>query len=173
MAEDRLTTAQLKEVDTILTVLGAYPDGLVKAALKRRNAHRRGERIAGGWKIHTGQGEPDLKLGNSMRIGNLWYTRERPAVPAAAAPSGMGYQPVNGRVPTNPTSESRHPKSKTDLSMKPTDKRCPVCGEDMAWEPICPGCTLGRMGFRGRYVCMDDFDHTFYVTKPGLELPNQ
>ena len=62
---------------------------------------------------------------------------------------------------------------KEDLSMECTDKRCPVCGEVMAWEPICPGCALGKIGFRGRYVCMDDFDHTFYVTKPGMELPNR
>lgn len=62
---------------------------------------------------------------------------------------------------------------KTDLSMKPTDKKCPLCGEVMAWEPICPGCKLGRQGFKGRYVCMADFDHTYYMLQEGLDLPNR
>ena len=57
--------------------------------------------------------------------------------------------------------------------MKPTDRVCPLCGEVMAWEPICPGCALGRMGFAGRYVCMDDFAHEFYVLRDGIELPNR
>lgn len=63
--------------------------------------------------------------------------------------------------------------TKTDLSMKPTDKICPLCGEVMAWEPICPGCKLGKQGFKGRYVCMAEWDHTFYMTRDGVDLPNR
>lgn len=64
-------------------------------------------------------------------------------------------------------------KPKTDLSMKPTDKICITCGGTLAFEPICPGCKLGRQGFTGRYVCMEDMDHEFYILKEGVILPNQ
>ena len=37
-----------REIDTILTILSAYPRDWVKTALRRRNAHLRGERIAAG-----------------------------------------------------------------------------------------------------------------------------
>ena len=64
-------------------------------------------------------------------------------------------------------------KQKTDLSMQQTDKACIYCGGALAWEPICPGCRLGKLGFRGRFVCMDDMDHEFYVLREGVVLPNQ
>jgi len=64
--------------------------------------------------------------------------------------------------------------SKQDLSMKKTDKQCPLCGEMMVWEPVCGGCKLGKIGFGGRYVCMDDMTHEFYVLRQGVEsLPNR
>ena len=174
-----MTEAEVKQIDTILTILSAYPRDQVKSALKSRNAHQRGERIAAGWQIYTGEGEPPAESGDRMRIGSLWYTRERPATPERPMPGDIRTDATNGttRNPQlatrNAEPATRNSQPATDLSMKPTDKRCSVCGEVMAWEPICPGCTLGRMGFRGRYVCMDDFDHTFYVTKPGVELPNR
>lgn len=64
-------------------------------------------------------------------------------------------------------------RPKTDLSMKPTDRICITCGGVMAYEPICPGCRLGKLGFKGRYVCMEDMDHEFYVLREGIVLPNQ
>lgn len=74
---------------------------------------------------------------------------------------------VESQPPPDPS------KPKTDLSMKPTDKVCITCGGVLAWEPICPGCKLGKSGFVGRYVCMEDMDHEFYVLREGLVLPNQ
>lgn len=174
-----MTEVELKQIDTILIILSAYPRDLVNAALKRRNAHQRGERIAAGWKIFTGDGEPPAEAGDRMRIGSLWYTRTRPPAPERPMPAAPSVA-TSERASANPQPATRNAEPATrnsqpatDLSMKPTDKRCPVCGEVLAWEPICPGCALGKMGFRGRYVCMDDFDHTFYVTKPGMELPNR
>jgi hypothetical protein len=64
-------------------------------------------------------------------------------------------------------------KPKADLSMQPTDKICIECGGTLAYEPICPGCRLGRLGFKGRFVCMEDMDHEFYVLREGIILPNQ
>lgn len=64
-------------------------------------------------------------------------------------------------------------RPKTDLSMKPTDRVCITCQGTLAYEPICPGCRLGKLGFKGRYVCMDDMDHEFYVLREGVVLPNQ
>lgn len=69
--------------------------------------------------------------------------------------------------------EPAQEKRKTDLSMKMTDKICITCGGQMAYEPICPGCKLGRHGFKGRYVCTEDMDHEFYVLRDGIILPNQ
>lgn len=157
-----------REIDTILTILSAYPSDLVKTALKRRNAHLRGERIAAGWKVYTGIGEPPDEAGDRMQLGGLWYVRPRLVPPGPPQPSAAD----KAVAASDRAAAAGGRQSKSDLSMKPTDKICPLCGEVMAWEPICPGCALGRMGFKGRYVCMDDFDHTFYVTKPGLELPN-
>jgi len=157
-----------RQIDTILTVLSAYPREVVKAALKRRNDHQRGERIAAGWRIFRGSGEPPAEAGDRMRGGSLWYTRERPATPPIATTGGTR-SVAAGSANESGSGATR----KTDLSMKPTDRKCPTCGEVMAWEPICPGCALGRLGFAGRYVCMDDMSHEFYVTKPGVELPNR
>lgn len=154
-----------RQIDTILTFLSAHPRDQVMSALKRYNTHLRGERIAAGWRIFAGTGEPPAEAGDRMKIGSLWYVRERPVTPERPTPGVKRFTPVNGTV-----GHAQPPK--TDLSMKPTDRKCPTCGEVMAWEPICPGCALGKMGFRGRYVCMDDMSHEFYVTKPGLELPN-
>lgn len=153
-----------KEIDTIITFLTAYPRDQVRAAIRGWRAYRRGERVAAGWRIYPGQGTPPAEAGDRMQIGSLWYTRERPS-PASA--------PQNRATPSVAAVADGGERPKTDLSMKPTDKHCPICGETLAWEPICPGCALGRLGFAGRYVCMDDFDHTFYVTKPGVELPNR
>ena len=163
----------MKDIDTILIFLSSYPEALVKTALKRRNAHLRGERIAAGWQIYTGAGEPPAEAGDRMKIGSFWYVRERPVTPERPVPVTRRSPAATGAAEGQAQPATRNPQPKSDLSMKPTDRKCPTCGEVMAWEPICPGCALGRMGFRGRYVCMDDFDHTFYVTKPGMELPNK
>lgn len=64
-------------------------------------------------------------------------------------------------------------QQKTDLSMQETDRICPTCGGTLAYEPICGGCRLGRIGFQGRYVCMEDMDHEFYILREGIILPNQ
>lgn len=151
-----------REIDTILTFLSAYPRDQVKAALKRRNAHHRGERIEAGWQIYTGEGKPPAEAGDRMKVKSLWYTRERRASPE-----------VRHMPKAATANEGTNGGKKSDLSMKPTDRKCPICGEVLAWEPICAGCALGKMGFRGRYVCMDDMSHEFYVTKPGVELPNR
>lgn len=158
MADVELTEKESREVDTILTFLSAYLPTVVKAALKKRNAHLRGERIKDGWTIYTGEWPP--ASGQWMKLGNVTYTR------------GMPIPPEYSAAPVSAASRSTGNGTKTDLSMKPTDCKCPACGEVMAWEPICPGCALGKMGFSGRYVCMDDMTHEFYVTKPGVELPN-
>lgn len=152
-----------KEVDTIVTFLSAYPGDRVRAALRSWIAYRRGERLDAGWKIYTGAGDPPAEAGDKMQIGSLWYTRERPPARLQARQAPKAATP----------NEGTNGGKKTDLSMKPTDRKCPTCGEVMAWEPICPGCALGRLGFAGRYVCMDDMTHEFYVTKPGVELSNQ
>lgn len=152
-----------RRIDTILTFLSAHPASVVKEALDRRNAHLRGERIAGGWQIYRGSGEPPAEAGDRMKVNTLWYTRERPTAPPEAR-----------QAPKVATSNGgTNGGKKTDLSMKPTDRKCPTCGEVMAWEPICPGCALGRLGFAGRYVCMDDMNHEFYVTRQGVSIPNR
>lgn len=96
--------------------------------------------------------------------------------------NGVEWMEIDDVIYIRPITETRQPttskqsqnnKKKTDLSMKPTDKKCPICNEFMAWEPICPGCKLGRQGFKGRYVCMNEWDHTFYMTREGVDLPNR
>ena len=86
------------------------------------------------------------------------------------------------RIPADAAKKAASPVSpshtapgqpKTDLAPQRTDKHCPLCGEEMIYEPICCGGALGRLGFAGRYICMDDMTHEFYVTKPGVELPNK
>lgn len=162
-----------RQIETILTFLSAHPRDQVMSALKRYNTHLRGERIAAGWRIFAGTGEPPSEAGDRMKIGEHWYTRERPAAPARPMPAAIGSPTVNGAAEGQAQAETRNPQPKSDLSMKATDRKCPTCGDVMAWEPICPGCALGRLGFAGRYVCMDDMTHEFYVTKPGVELSNQ
>ena len=166
-------TSVNRQIDTILTFLSAHPVDQVRAALKCYNAHLRGERIAGGWRIYAGAGEPPGEAGDRMRVGSLWYVRERPPATERAVPTVIRSPSASDAAAGHPQRATRNAQPKTDLSMKPTDRKCPTCGEVMAWEPICPGCALGRLGFAGRYVCMDDMSHEFYVTKPGVELPNR
>lgn len=149
-----------RQLDSINSYLDAYPADLVRQALRRRQRHARGERIAGGWRIWTGPGETPPKPFEWRKINGVVQYRDPP--------------PAEHRFQAPPAAKPRsQDRPKTDLSMKPTDKTCPLCGEVMAWEPICPGCALGRMGFAGRYVCMDDFAHEFYVLRDGIELPNR
>jgi len=149
-----------RQLDSINSYLDAYPADLVRQALRRRQRHARGERIAGGWRIWTGPGEIPPKPLEWRKINGVVQYRDPP--------------PAEHRFQAPPAAKPRsQDRPKTDLSMKPTDKTCPLCGEVMAWEPICPGCALGRMGFAGRYVCMDDFAHEFYVLRDGIELPNR
>jgi len=158
----QFTAAELREIDTIRTFLSAYHQRVVREALRRRNDHLRGERLAEGWRIHTGEGEPSPDLGDRMRIGQIWYTRRCQVRQAA-----------NVARPSQPANANEKPKAKADLTPRRTDKHCLECGEEMIFEPICGGCALGKMGFQGRYVCMDDMTHEFYVTKPGVELANR
>lgn len=162
-----------RQIDTILTFLSAHPRDQVMSALKRYNTHLRGERIAAGWRIFAGTGEPPAEAGDRMKIGSLWYVRERLVAPGRPVPVASRSPSANGTAEGQAQPATRNAQPKTDLSMKPTDRKCPTCGEVMAWEPICPGCALGRLGFAGRYVCMDDMNHEFYVTRQGVSIPNR
>lgn len=117
------------------------------------------ETESGGWVRHDVNDGPPPENHEWMEINGQLYIRP--------------FEAANHAPTSQEQANLAEPLPKTDLSMKPTDKVCPLCGEVMAWEPICPGCKLGRQGFKGRYVCMADFDHTYYMLREGLDLPNR
>jgi hypothetical protein len=61
-------------------------------------------------------------------------------------------------------------KDKQDLVPTVTMLKCPVCDGKITREPICRGCSLGRMGFVYRYICQNDSNHIMYsMNKAGLD----
>jgi hypothetical protein len=164
----------LNATDQIYRFMTAYPFEAVKAAFVLLNRERlqvktdiveavKQQLKASGWEEYDGA-PGDVPPGMEWhQIADKVYVR----TPVLKAP------PEASAVDLGMRKKAESSRKKTDLSMKPTDKVCPLCGEVMAWEPICPGCKLGRQGFRGRYVCMAEWDHTFYMTREGVDLPNR
>ena len=153
--------------------LTAFPYEEVKEAfiqLNREYLNIKLSQVALARELATRDGWTELDAGNkTIPDDHEWFTVNGKTF----IRSHQGAKAFYAHHKAENVAVEKNAAKKEDLSMECTDKRCPVCGEVMAWEPICPGCALGKMGFRGRYVCMDDFDHTFYVTKLGLELPNR
>lgn len=154
-----LTAYDFKEVKEAFKLLNREKLSIKLEYLKRRKK----ELSENGWEEFHGEEIPVdhewFKIGERIFIRSF-EKRDRILIDQIQDQS-LTHESVNQGSP------------KTDLSMNPTDKVCPLCGEVMAWEPICPGCKLGRQGFKGRYVCMADFDHTYYMLREGLDLPNR
>lgn len=160
--------------DHIYRFMTAYSFKDVKAAFVLLNRERlqvktniveavKQQLKASGWEEFDGAAEDVPKGMEWHQIADKVYVRA-PVLkePAEASAIDLGVR-----------KKAESSRKKTDLSMKPTDKVCPLCGEVMAWEPICGGCKLGRQGFKGRYVCMNEWDHMFYMTRDGVDLPNR
>ena len=166
-------------IDQIYRFMTAYPFDLVKDGflllhrerlqLQKERTERQLEKIRSlGWvEIECGSEIPDGYEWN--KLGEKTFVRSPAATRAAHQLMAQEFEArkqlkVDQKITT---------KKKTDLSMKATDKICITCGGTLAYEPICAGCRLGRLGFKGRYVCMEDMDHEFYVLRDGIILPNQ
>jgi len=148
-------------IKTIITYLSAHQPAEVKEAVKiwaRMNVSMRLERKEG-------------------MAGNPW----RPLAAGEDVPPDHDYMTINGQVMVRLSAAAQQSQQqqavgrvarprlsapRADTTPAMTDKKCPACGEPMVYEPICPGCKLGRQGFAGRYICTDNTDHDFYVPRP-------
>jgi len=177
MDEDKIKDTV--EIDQIYRFMTAYPFDLVKDGflilyrerlqLKKEQTERQLERIRSlGWEeLEEGREIPSEYEWN--KLGSKIFIRSPAATRAA---NQLMAQEFELRKQSK-ADQKAAVKKKTDLSMQQTDKICITCGGTLAYEPICAGCRLGRLGFKGRYVCMEDMDHEFYVLKDGIILPNQ
>lgn len=139
--------------DEILTILGAFGDEEVRAALRQYNSRRQEARIAEGWRIWTEDGPPP-KPYEWRRLGKVTYYREPRPVEAHPSPK------------PKPRETAREGQTKTDVSVRPNPgMSCPYCGSETFYEPLCPGCKEGRAGMSARIICGDDSNHVFYVPR--------
>lgn len=173
-------------IDQIYRFLTAYPFDQSKEAFILLNRERLKVKVdlvsstkerfeSLGWK-ELAESIVDIPEGHEWtKINDKIYVRESSAIlnEVQARTSKRTAEREDAAAIASGPSGKKRTGTRTDLSMKPTDKVCPLCGEVMAWEPICPGCKLGRQGFKGRYVCMAEWDHTFYMTRDGVDLPNR
>ena len=128
------STEEEKTMDTINAFLDAFPQDLLRAALKKRSLFLRGQRIENGWKIWTGSEPPGPPLG-WMKVGSVIYYR-KDGPPETSAPV------------------SREKSRKTDTGVSTVDGlKCPECGAAMYKEGVCPGCEDGKKGYRIRLLC--------------------
>lgn len=147
--------------------LSSYPIEEVKSAyrlvfMEKKNIERqklealKGSLLGSGWKPFNGTSDQIPDGFQWFGVGDKILIRSFEDIP-----------------PPEPRSTKDEQKPKADLSMQETDRICPTCSGTLAYEPICGGCRLGRIGFQGRYVCMEDMDHEFYILREGIILPNQ
>lgn len=164
-------------INDIAGFLDAYTVDEVKEAFKVFAAKIRGDHVA--WKKRMGADELIWRqLDDGIQTQEkMIYIQDNGLDWRIIKDKLMVREPIRTPLPTddiqNDNVSEGNPKPKTDLSMQQTDKTCMYCGGALAWEPICPGCRLGKLGFRGRFVCMEDMDHEFYVLREGVVLPNQ
>ena len=141
--------------DDINAFLDGYEPVKLRTALRNRNRHARGERLAGGWKTWTGDGVPPRPYEWRERPDGIVQYRE----------------PVAGSAviePPTPTVDRRRAPRRTDTSLrKNPGVACPWCGSETFIEPLCPACREGRAGMAYRVICGDNADHIFYVPRGG------
>lgn len=188
-----MTTGEIETIDQIYRFLTAFHPDKVKKALVIWNRERLGVKKEfventklilkrGRWEEFTGTQEEIPKGYEWTKLGHKLFVRTPGARNQVQIEieeliedrklSQQRAQELRDEM-TAAKADRDKEKKKTDLSMKMTDKICITCGGQMAYEPICPGCKLGRHGFKGRYVCTEDMDHEFYVLRDGIILPNQ
>jgi len=131
-------------ISEIRTFLSAWPMNLVKQALKAFALERHSDRLADGWEIWTGEGEPPREY-EWRRLGMVTHYRlpPRPDSQKTAAATREGASAVSGRAQAL--------------------KRCPDCGAESFAQPICPACAKGKAGIRKMYVCGENSNHVFYT----------
>lgn len=145
-------------MDRIINDINAFLDGydpsMLRAALKVRNLHLRGERIEGGWKKWTGEGVPPRPYEwRGLPNGSIQYRES-----IAGAPLNMQATPTGGG--------STASQGKTDTSLRHNPSvSCPWCGAETFLEPLCPACRAGKAGMSARVICGENSDHIFYIPR--------
>lgn len=180
--------ADMETVDVIYRFLTAYKEESVRNAVRLWSLERTGAK-----KDFFNQQKELMKRGrweefpgtiNEIPSGHEWTQLGRKIFIRSISNKNQAEIDILDRIheledkanesfATENKSHGTKGKPKSDLSMQQTDKLCIHCGGAMVYEPICSGCRLGRIGFRGRFVCMEDMDHEFYVLREGIILPNQ
>jgi len=136
-------------MNTLLTIFGAYPPDILRAAFKTWALSQKEKRIGLGWKLHSGGTTP---AGHEwMEIAGKKYIR---AIP--------NYDKLMEQIQGSTVASTQHSQDRV-VGSAPNSMKCPICGEDCFPQPVCAKCEKGKSGIKTQWICGNDPDHFFYT----------
>jgi hypothetical protein len=151
-------------LNDIVTILSAYPEGVVAIALKRYALFQKGMRDHWGWKLHFGtipENTQWRKLNNKIYI---WIPPEKSEGESFRGGVTGNLKDRSGKFkPLTRKEMFARKRERGDMSVKKASILCPLCQSEMFREPICRGCKEGKAGYRVRLICGDNDKHTWIV----------